>query len=176
MPPGLMHDPVGQLGLESNAPVSEVTLWIDWPVFVHETVEPAATVIVAGEKPKSTIDTCAVVAASGGGTGWDGSFTGAAGAAAIVVVVVVAVVVVAVGAVVVVGRVAADAVALIDSAAPITKKLATHATLSRLLPSTIVSPGRPIPTESRIRTRSPMRSTLPTRGTWAQREGRGPLK
>ena len=44
-----MHAPVGQLGLESNAPVSEVTLWIAAPVLVQVTVVPAVTVIVAGE-------------------------------------------------------------------------------------------------------------------------------
>jgi hypothetical protein len=59
-----MHGPDGQVGLESNAPVSEVTLWIAEPVLVQVTVVPAATVIVAGEKPKSTIDTWAVVAAA----------------------------------------------------------------------------------------------------------------
>ena len=47
--PGLMHAPAGQLGLESNAPVSEVTLWITPPVLVQVTVVPAVTVIVAGE-------------------------------------------------------------------------------------------------------------------------------
>jgi len=46
-----MHGPFGQLGLESNAPVFDVTLWIDAPVFTQVTVVPAATVIVAGEKP-----------------------------------------------------------------------------------------------------------------------------
>jgi hypothetical protein len=56
-PPGSMQAPVGQLGLESKAPVSEVTLWITEPVLVQVTVVPAVTVIVAGEKPKSTIDT-----------------------------------------------------------------------------------------------------------------------
>jgi hypothetical protein len=63
-----MHGPDGQVGLESNAPVSEVTLWIAEPVLVQVTVVPAATVIVAGEKPKSTIDTWAVAAARGGGS------------------------------------------------------------------------------------------------------------
>jgi hypothetical protein len=55
--PGLIQAPVGQLGLESNAPESDVTLWITEPVLVQVTVVPAVTVIDAGEKPKSTIDT-----------------------------------------------------------------------------------------------------------------------
>jgi hypothetical protein len=67
VPPGLMHEPVGHDGLESNAPVSEVTLWIDWPVFVQTTVVPAVTVIDDGKKPKSTIETCAEAAGDGVG-------------------------------------------------------------------------------------------------------------
>ena len=46
-----MQETAGQLGLESNAPVSEVTLWIATPVFVHVTVVPAATVVLAGVNP-----------------------------------------------------------------------------------------------------------------------------
>jgi hypothetical protein len=87
--PGSMHGPVGHDGFESNAPVSDVTLWIDWPVFVQTTVVPAVTVIDDGKKPKSTIETCAVADDVGAGavvvTGENGSIS---------VVVVVAVVVV----------------------------------------------------------------------------------
>jgi hypothetical protein len=84
--PGSMHGPVGQPGLESNAPVSDVTLWITEPVFVQVTVLPAATVTVAGEKPKSTIDTVAVAAAPGGATvtGANGSLSGVVGADVVV--------------------------------------------------------------------------------------------
>ena len=84
-----MHGPVGQPGLESNAPVSDVTLWITEPLFVQVTVLPAVTVTVAGEKPKSTIDTVAVAAAPGGATvtGVNGSVSGVAGADVVVPVV-----------------------------------------------------------------------------------------
>jgi hypothetical protein len=49
---------------------------MDAPVFDHVTVVPADTVIVAGVKAKSMIDTCAVADAPGGGTGSNGSLTG----------------------------------------------------------------------------------------------------
>src|SRR4051812_43056644 len=81
-----MHGPLGQFGFESNAPVSEVTLWIDCPVFVHTTVVPALTVIDAGEKPKSTIETCTVAAGVGAGapvTGEKGFVSGAVGDGAV---------------------------------------------------------------------------------------------
>jgi hypothetical protein len=91
--PGLMHGPVGQVGLESNAPVSEVTLWITAPVLVHVTVLPAETVIVEGENPKSTIDTW-TVAALPGRTGWNGSTVGGTVVGAVVAGVDVVVVVV----------------------------------------------------------------------------------
>src|SRR4051812_5830550 len=74
-----MHAPVGQLGLESNAPLSEVTLWIDWPLLTQVTVVPVATVTVAGENAKSTMETLLVAAEPGGGTGWKGSLTGGVG-------------------------------------------------------------------------------------------------
>jgi hypothetical protein len=45
------------LGLESNAPVSEVTLWGEAPWLLHITVVPAGTVSVWGAKAKSTMDT-----------------------------------------------------------------------------------------------------------------------
>lgn len=88
VPPGLMHGPVGQVGLESNAPVFDVTLWIDCPVFVQTTVVPAVTVIDEGENPKSTIETGAVAAGDGaGGAGVTVVGTGANGSVSVAVVV-----------------------------------------------------------------------------------------
>jgi hypothetical protein len=159
--PGLMHGPVGQLGLESNAPVFEVTLWIVAPVLVHVTVLPAATVTVAGEKPKSTIDTC-TVAALPGGTGWNGSTVGGtvvgAGVGANVtgVVVIVAGVVV-IPAVVVVARCATVADAAVSCNAPNPVPAAqvtatpTHAIHLRLMGPLVARCSKGIRTGRRVR-------------------------
>jgi hypothetical protein len=157
-----MHGPVGHVGFESNAPESDVTLWIDWPVFVHTTVVPAVTVIDAGEKPKSTIETCAVAAGTGVGavvvvvrSGANGSINGPVVVLAGVLVGVVAVVVAPTGAATGTGAVrawgaAAAAGATVRRNAP--RQPAPVAVIRRSVPPII---------EAVIRTAPPMRSRLP---------------
>ena len=144
--PGLMHGPPGQLGLESKGPVFEVTLWITEPVLVHVTVVPEVTVIVAGEKAKSTIETCDVAAGAGGATGRKGFVTGAAvvgGAGAAVGRAVVEGAVVG-GAVVEVTRVCTDA----DAAGSVIAA-PTRPAADRPMPIT-PTPIRPVPIRCRL--------------------------